>query len=380
MAAERVVWVNGRFLSRNVTGVERVAHELLGAMAQHLLRPDGSTRSSVSPIRFKWVLDRASEVTLPDYGKNWEVARMGRYEGHAWEQLDLAWFQPKDWVLSLCNTGPMLRRNHVLFFHDAQVYAIPGNFDWKFRWWYRALLNIAGRCSHTLLTNSEFSKAELARYTGVAVDKFQVIHLAADHMNRLRPALPAALATALAGRPFVLSVSSASPNKNFAGVQAALASMGEAAPLCVIVGQTYSKVFKAQSLNQERVVLAGYVSDEELAALYQQADCLVYPSFYEGFGLPPLEAMQMGCQVVVSGTSSLPEVCGNAATYCDPADVQSIAKGIASLLAEQTDPVKATTSQQRMRANVDRFTWQKSATSTLAALQNALYSTRNPNP
>lgn len=359
------IWVNSRFLTRKVTGVERVAHEILRSLATHFLDVKGHYEDQECHIAFKLVLEQETSRVIPDYACGWEIEHIGRFKGHAWEQIDLARFYPSDWVLSLCNTGPLLRQKHAIFFHDAQVYAIPANFDWKFRWWYKALINTAGRMSRVLLTNSVFSKNELSLHTGINHNKFAVNHLGCDHMLRLVPEKPSALLERLGGQPYVLAVSSASPNKNFDGVLKALALMGPSAPHCVIVGQQYSKVFKGVKLHDERVIEMGYVSDEALAGLYKHAMCLVYPSFYEGFGLPPLEAMLLGCPVIASNRSSLPEVCGDAALYCDPSDPKTIATAISELVQH---PELVERLRLKSQTHAKKFTWEKTAETTLATL------------
>jgi len=364
------VWINGRFLSRKITGVERVAHEVLRSISLHFLDNNGIYKHPKGQLRFKLALENdAPEVNI-DYAQGWEQSRFGRFKGHAWEQLDLAKYRSNDWVLNLCNTGPLLRKNQAIFFHDAQVYAIPANFDWKFRTWYHMLINIAGRMSKILFTNSEFSKKELCLFTKIDQARLSVNHLGCDHMLRLTPEYPSELLESLNNQPYVLAVSSASPNKNFASVLEALKLMGTSAPHCVIVGQQYSKVFKGKKLDADRVIEMGYVSDEALAGLYQNAICLIYPSFYEGFGLPPLEAMLLGCPVIASDRSSLPEVCGDAALYCDPNNPQTIANAI-SKLANKPDLVESL--RQKSRLHAMTFTWKKSAERTLKVLSESIF-------
>ena len=365
----KTIWINGRYLTRKITGVERVAGEILASLSEHYLDDEGRYDRNGCRFHFKLAIESGASFSVPAYAEGWEIKRFGRYKGHAWEQLDLANLPSEDWVLSLCNTGPLLRANHIIFFHDAQVYAIPKNFDWKFRWWYKALLNLSGRKSQAILTNSEFSKSELAKYTGISSTKFKTILLGCDHIRKIAPETPDELLAKLNGKPYVLAVSSASPNKNFSSVLKALELLGTEAPHCVIVGQQYSKVFKNSKLNSDRVIEMGYVSDEALAGLYANAMCLVFPSFYEGFGLPPLEAMLLGCPVIASNKSSLPEVCGSAALYCDPNDPMTIANSIAFLTK---NPEKVSTMRVTSRIHAENFTWEKSATHLLGVLEKSV--------
>jgi len=153
---------------------------------------------------------------------------------------------------------------------------------------------------------------------------------------------------------FVLAVSSTNPNKNFGAVVKALEMLGDAAPPCIIVGGSGQKHFAAVKLDPARVTHLGYVSDAELLALYGRALCLVFPSFYEGFGLPPLEAMANGCPVIVSGTSSMPEVAGPVAEYCDPAHPDSLARAIGKVA---TSPARRAEMILGGLTRARRFSW-----------------------
>jgi len=365
----KTIWVNGRYLARKITGVERVAGEILSSLAVEFLDANGCYDHDGFQLHFKLAIESDSSFPIPAFAKGWDIKSVGQHKGHVWEQLDLASLPAEDWVLSLCNTGPLFRANQVIFFHDAQVYAIPQNFDWKFKWWYKALLNIAGRRSKKILTNSEFSKSELIKYTGISEKNFETILLGCEHIKKFIPEQPLELLSKLKGKPYVLAVSSASPNKNFSSVLKALELLGDKAPHCVIVGQQYSKVFKESKLSSDRVIEMGYVSDETLAGLYENAMCLVFPSFYEGFGLPPLEAMLLGCPVITSNCSSLPEVCGSAALYCDPNDPSTISDSISFLVQ---NPEKVNALREASKAHAQNFTWKKSATHLLRVLEKSI--------
>jgi glycosyltransferase involved in cell wall biosynthesis len=346
-------------------------------LAVEFLDAQAQCKTPTHTLAFKLLLDHDSAVVVPDYLAQWPVRRTGRYRGHLWEQIDLARFAPQDWLLCLCNTGPLWRKNQILFLHDAQVFAIPHNFDWRFRWWYQSILKIAGRCSRLVLTNSAFSRAELARYARIPPAKITVAPLGCTHALAVTPQAPAQWAQWVQEKPhlqnqaYVLVVASASPNKNFAAVVQALALLGDAAPCCVIVGQRYAQVFRdgaPLALDPTRVLELGYVPEANLAWLYQHALCLLYPSLYEGFGLPPLEAMLHGCPAIVSNTGALPEVCGDAVLYCDPQAPSTLAAAIAQLV--QAQPQRAAI-KARSRAHAAQFTWQHTSRVVLEAILQA---------
>jgi glycosyltransferase involved in cell wall biosynthesis len=138
---------------------------------------------------------------------------------------------------------------------------------------------------------------------------------------------------------YLLSVGENRPYKNINRLLKAFARLRAPGLKLVLVGRQSARGTDLRSLAESlgvgrQVVFLGFVSDAELAAVYSGARAFVFPSLYEGFGIPPLEAMACGCPVVSSGTGSMPEVCGNAAVYVDPLDVEDIARGISELLSD----------------------------------------------
>ncbi len=364
-AIHHIVWINGRFLSRKVTGVERVAHEILRALSDCFLDEHASCDHNGVRLSFKIVAPVASKAAFSGLLGHIPIHTTGAFSGHLWEQLVLSKWARSDWLLNLCNTAPLWRRRQSTFIHDAQVFAIPRNFNWKFGLWYRTMLRIVGKRSEGVFTNSQFSQTELSKFAGISDGKIAVLHLGADHMHRLAPSMTEEVSTQIPKRPFLLAVSSASPNKNFEAIVRAISILGDDAPPCVFVGQKNSAVFGKLDMDTSRITELGYVSDETLAVLYSRALCLVYPSYYEGFGLPPLEAMALGTPVIVSNTSSLPEVCADAALYCDPSKPETLAQAIRVLQTDQNArQVLSLAGKERAKA----FAWNQCVEKMLDAL------------
>ncbi|RZI80003.1 MAG: glycosyltransferase family 1 protein, partial [Rubrivivax sp.] len=169
----------------------------------------------------------------------------------------------------------------------------------------------------------------------------------------------------LHGRPFFLAVASANPTKNLSLLREAheqwarKAGPDRAAPL-VLVGGSNSRVFRtdAPPSTDTVCITTGTISDGELKSLYQHALALVFPSVYEGFGIPPLEAMHCGCPVIAARAASLPEVCGSAAHYIDPNQPSSLVDALARLAGDA-----AYREQLSMagRARAGHFSWRRSA-------------------
>jgi glycosyltransferase involved in cell wall biosynthesis len=359
----KTIWINARFMDRPITGVERVAHELIGTLAHEHLDADGCWSDGNERFRFKLIAPSSS--TAPAPWPNLPLRRAGLFTGHAWEQFDLPRLTRGEWLLSLCNTGPLLKRQHFIFLHDAQPFAIPRNFSLMFRLWYKVLFTVAGRCARRVLVNSRFTMTELHQYLGIDPEKMILCYPGSEHARRVRGDRSVLGRHQLPDRPFVLAVSSANPNKNFGAVLAALKLLADDAPPCVIVGGQGQKHFGAVALDATQVMHLGYVCDQELLALYRQALCLVFPSYYEGFGLPPLEAMANCCPVIVSNTSSMPEVAGPVAEYCDPDDPKSLAKAIRTVSGSR-DRRAAMIHSGLKRA--DLFSWKHSGRRLLEAV------------
>ncbi|MDH3420620.1 MAG: glycosyltransferase family 4 protein [Gammaproteobacteria bacterium] len=365
------VWVNARFLERPVTGVERVARELLGVIATQHLDDDGYWFDGNRRFRFRLIAPAATSMLSP--WQNLRLERAGVLNGHAWEQLDLPLRTRGDWLVSLCNTGPLLKRRHILFLHDAQPFVIPDNFSLAFRLWYRLLFNVAGRSSRHILVNSFFTRRELYRHVGLRTEKMTLCYPGSEHACSDEVGASEPLRFDLPEQPFLLAVASANPNKNFDAVVRALHVLGATAPPCVIVGRTDQRQFGNVIFDSERVTHLGYVSDEDLLALYRQALCLVFPSFYEGFGLPPLEAMAAGCPVITSRSSAMPEICGTAAEYCDPRDYRSLAgaiRRVSESAARRTAMIESGLLRARM------FSWRMSGQRVLELIANTATTNR----
>lgn len=324
------IFINGRFLAQPVTGVQRYAREIVLAL-DDLLEVGEIDRDRYSFV----IVSLAGEINLPNL-KHITIHLVGPWRGQAWEQFILPAISNKELLLSLCNVGPLLKRRHIVTIHDASVFAYPEAYSPGFRVWYKFALPLLGKTAAKIVTDSHFSESELIKYCGLPPDKIAVVPLGVDHMNRLKPDYNVFQKHGLGVKPYILAVSSQSPHKNFIRLVQALDLLKNEGVDIIIAGGANSKVFGGSvfSSNQANVHYLGYVSDDELRALYERAFCFVYPSLYEGFGLPPLEAMACGCPVIVSDVASLKEVCGEAALYCDPNSHKDIADKICLLLAD----------------------------------------------
>jgi len=353
--------INGKFASQRITGVQRVAYELTRAM---------QSRAS-SPTELP-VLVPPDATDLGLAARTTHIAR--NLKGNLWEQITLPLESRQDTLISLCNTGPLFKRRHLLMIHDMAVYDVPHGFSKKFVMWYRLRFSVLRRQANLILTVSRFSRERICHHLRLDESRVEVIRPGADHMDRVTAEPSILEKLSLSKDKYCILVGSLDPRKNLQRVLAATKLLGHLDKdfKFVIAGGANPRVFansdSTQQSYSDRVIWAGFVSDGELKALYSSAACLVFASLYEGYGLPPLEAMYCGCPVIVSKEASLPEVCGDAAMYCDATSVEDIAAKI-ELMA--TNDVLREQHRRAGLAHAAQFRWDGAAKKLMQILQTA---------
>jgi glycosyltransferase involved in cell wall biosynthesis len=314
------VFINGRFLSQPLTGVQRYALETLLSIDSQIGEPMAD-----SNIRWSLLVPRGID-RLPVL-KNIEIKETGILSGHAWEQIELPFYTRGGLLFSFGLTGPVLHRRQIITLHDANVYRMPETYSWKFRLWYKFVIRRLVRESVIrIVAVSRFAAKEAQVYYGADPEILRVVTEGWQHLDKLDPDESVLDRYALRGQPFSLAVSSLTPNKNFNAIARAIALLDEQVPVCVVAGRVDAGIFRGVNLEGgAKVIPLGYVSDAELKALYLNATCFIFPSFYEGFGIPPLEAMACGCPVVASTAEAVREVCGDAPLYFNPGEPAELA-------------------------------------------------------
>lgn len=351
------VVINGRFLAQPFSGVQRFAFNVVQALDRLFIDNPAAMRNR----RFRIVSPRGARD--PGF-QAIEHRSVGRLRGQAWEQFELPWYARGVVLLNLGNTAPLATRRQIVTIYDVASWVVPEAFSPMFRRWYRFLIpRVAGRAS-TVLTVSHFSASEITKYLGVPREKIRVIYSSAEHVLA-HPSEPDILERAgLLGR-IVLGVGNRAPHKNFGVVLQAEQLLRDRNYTFVHAGEDLAHVFGASGATYDTAHALGRVTDGELRALYEAAECFVFPSIYEGFGMPPLEAMSCGCAVVASSAASMPEICGDAALYFDPLDPEALACQIARIM---DDGALRDTLAERGRARAREFSWERSASALLAAL------------
>ena len=338
------IYINGRFLTRPMTGVERYAYMTCKALAE--MGIDFTIICPKSPL-------------MPCYEvSNLPIIHYGVGKSHLWEQFVLPFFfiGKKDYLLfSFTGLGSILIRNKVMTIHDLSFLENPKWFSQSYYWWYKFMTPLAARTSKHIITVSEFSKKEILRFYPFIKEKdISIAYNAADdkffHFQSQN---------SIPEKPFALTVSSLDPRKNFARLIEAFKDIKECS-LYIVGSQNH--IFKQKDNITDTngtIHFLGRVSDEELVRLYNRATCFIFPSLYEGFGLPTIEAMKCGCPVLASDIPVLREVCGDAALYFNPYHIEDIRNSIKKFLKE-IDTLRPIVISKGYK-NINRYSWEKTA-------------------
>ena len=353
------LYVNGRFLGRRATGVERFGREML-------LRIDAWAGSGL-------LKDFQIEILVPATASiqvefmHLKYSAVGKLGGQAWEQLELPFYARKGLLLNLCNLGPLLAGRQVVCMHDAATSALPLAFSWRFRRWYSLALPILGKRAKKVVTISEFSAQELRRWYSVPKEKLTVVSEGGEHIRRVTAEpFPIALQE---GRFYLLAVGSQAAHKNLKVVFEALSLVQDLPVDLILVGGANAGIFAGpQSSESERIIRAGYVSDGVLKSLYQRASAFLFPSLYEGFGIPPLEAMHCGCPVIASNAACMPEILGDAALFFDPHSAEALASQIRILFSD--DGLRRNLSERGVR-RAAHYSWDRGAKDLIQTCRDA---------
>ncbi|WP_085316939.1 glycosyltransferase family 4 protein [Derxia lacustris] len=345
------VFINGRFLAQRITGVQRFGRELLQAIDRCLAQDRAGDR------QFHITVLAPEDAVLPQFA-SLEIETLAGNGSHRWEQLTLPRRVGSHLLVNPGFTGPVIKRNQIVTVHDGAVVRMPEGYSAQFRLWYRFAVGLIGRRAAATMAVSQFSAGEATECFGIPADRLHVCGEGWQHIQAVESDPSVLRDSALGHHEYFLVVSSPARHKNFAVVAAALESLGQRAPRCIAVGAADKRVFRGAGGNEAGIEHVGYVSDGQLKALYEHALGFIMPSFYEGFGIPPLEAMACGAAVIASTAPALREVCADAASYFDPESPAQLAAAITEL---QTDPARAAVLRNAARARLEHYSWDKAA-------------------
>jgi glycosyltransferase involved in cell wall biosynthesis len=280
-----------------------------------------------------------------------------------WAQLQLPRHAPGG-LLSFCNLAPVAVRRQIACIHDMQTRLTPASYGRLFRLAHHLILPLLGRRAAVITTVSETSRQAIVGLRVAPGSKVALAPNGSDHALRWAP--ERARLSVASRRPFVLAIGRGMPHKNAAlliRIAKRLDAIGLDLWLAGEIGEEELRRLGAAPGPALRVL--GRVSDDDLAAALRAALCFAFPSRSEGFGLPAVEAMALGCPVVASTAPSLPEVCGEAALYADPDDEEAWVAAIDRL---RRDPALRADLIERGRARAATYAWRATAETYLALM------------
>lgn len=351
----KMIVVNARFLTQSLTGVQRFAYELSLCLKNML----GEEVEFLAP----------RNILQKEMAKRLGTKSVGRMSGYAWEQIELPlylWKHGSPTLLNLCNLAPLSYRNNWVTIHDITWVRYPETYSRAFCKVYDTLIpRLCQRAKH-IITVSEFSKEEIASYYGIPKKKLLVVYNAVSEEFRQVKDLD------LREQKYFLAVSSLKANKNFVTVLKSFEKVFQkhSEVKLFIVGDCSDRNFQTIDIEKYKqnpaIKFLGRVADEELISYYSNAIGFVFPSLYEGFGIPVLEAQACGCPVISSSAASMPEVLRDSALFCEPTDVLGFAGQMCRLVESESLRLSLI---EKGKMNVTRFLWQESAKKLIAAFE-----------
>ena len=355
---EQTIIINGRFLTQRITGVQRFAIEISKAL---------------KGLYSKLLIVSPPNIIQDIIAKELDVQIIGTHTGHLWEQIDLPIFLKKiekPLLLCLANTAPIFYNNKITTIHDVAFKVYPETFSKKFLYSYLFIIPRILKSSKHILTVSDFSKEEINKYYHTELEKISIIH------NAVNKEFTYVNDNKLNKTPYFLAVSSVNYRKNFLAVLKAFNLFKQKSKndyKLYVIGDlksdSFSKINISCYINNPDIVFCGRVSDEELIRYYSNAVAFLYPSLYEGFGIPPLEAQACMCPVICSAIPPLMEVLQDSALYTNPYDIEDLAQKMEMIIHSNLRNDLIALGKE----NIKRFSWNKSAMQLKEILYNFTY-------
>lgn len=292
--------INGKtFVKKYKTGVQRYFSELMKEIDKQIEKNE-------------------IEILVPKYCeenisyKNIKIVRYGHLEQNLWEQIELPFYAKKNKgvIVNLCNTLPIINPG-IVCIHDINYIRNPQYYPKLFSLWYKIMLKSACKRAKKIITVSNFSKKEIESYTNVK--NIEVISNGYEHIKQIKQ--DKGILEKLKVKDYYFSLGTIQKSKNIEWITN-IARLNPKETF-VITGYKNEKNIK---FNLKNVIYTGYLTDEEIKALMQNCKSFIFPSYYEGFGLPALEAMALNKNIIVSDIPVMHEIYGEEINYINPYD------------------------------------------------------------
>lgn len=327
------ILINGNFLNRNLTGIERFSWEVCKRLDELLQKNDEIS-----------ILISANPKSVPEY-KNIKIIRSQKEISSfpSWDLIEFPKFCKKYKLtgLNFSNTAPLGKNCGFAFLHDIYAKIFPEDFssfkDKLIKFYCRLNYRNIAKNAKRIFTVSNFSKTQIAENYKISQDKITVIPNGWDHFKNVKEDNEIFTKFPLLKKgEFFFTLGSLSKRKNLAWI--AKYAKNHQEEIFAVSGKAISGLVpkELEALKTlKNVVLVGYVSDAEVKALMKNCKAFIFPSYYEGFGIPPLEALSVGAKIIVSQSASLPEIFGTSAHYIFPDDTNV---NLEDLLKEKVTP------------------------------------------
>lgn len=341
-----MIIINARFLTQPVTGVQRFAIEI----------------SKLLKLKLK---DEVHFITCPgiihnDLAKELEAEVIGVNKSHVWEQIDLYFYllkYGKPLLISFGYTGPLFYKNQIVSIHDVAFKYFPESFSKKFTLVYNFIVPKVAKNSLHIITVSEAAKKELSKELGLPDDKITVVY------NGITSVFKFSRESKIKKtQPYILTVSSHHPRKNYKRLIEAFRRLKDDSLELYVIGN-FIKNFSEQSevKPSKNVKFLTDVSDSQLLVYYQNAELFVFPSLYEGFGIPVIEAMSQDLPCVISDIPVFREIGDESVVYVDPMNIDSIVQGIQKGLEVNKKNI--------YYPKLKKFTWEDNAEKVISLIK-----------
>lgn len=344
----KYIYINGRFLTTPITGINRFAYELCRLLSHF--------------INLTIIVPKSQ--LCPEYDiSTLNIIEFGNFKSHLWEQIDLPLFllNKKNYLLlNFSGLGPILCKSKISTIHDVSFLHNPQWFTRGYYLFYKILTPQIIKTSRAILTVSEFSKNEILKYYKVNPSKLHVIYNAVTKM-------PVNNIPVDNHEKYILTVGSLDPRKNFKTLIQAFSNDELKHMELRIVGDS-NKIFGELGYNVHdfpNVKFLGRISEEEIRTQYHNALLFILPSLYEGFGIPPLEALSSGCDIGISDIPVFREIFGNAAIYFNSNNPNDISDKINKYLRGE---IKI--NQVEKKKILNKYSWESSAKKILSIIAN----------
>jgi glycosyltransferase involved in cell wall biosynthesis len=361
----------------------------IGVMLRNLGEPGGIGMYTTNILTALLTIDKKNKYVLM-YQSPQYIGRYSRFPNVTekalpapnklwWDQISVPRFAKREFLELIYNpklSVPLFTRcKTILVMHGGDQFAAPQTFEWHDRLYFTIANRLYCKSATAIITMTYIGANDIVKYMNADPKKIHVIH---ESYNELCHVLEREILQGIKEKyslpdHYILFVGGLEPKKNVTNLLLAYKKISEFLPhKLVFVGFNrwkYSKDLRLvdQLGIRDRVVFTGFVPDEDIPALYNLADLFVFPSFYEGFGMPVLEAMACGCPVVTTKTGCSPEVAGDAALLVNPYDPEEIAESVKKILTDEMLRIQLI---EKGLKRVQRFSWHKCAEETLILFES----------